>query len=348
MLASEGIDRLLGCFADSCISRIGNAIGADIVILGGIGQLGSTHLFSLKMVDVLRDNVISRTSVKVTGDPGKIIDEIPAAVENILKKSERHVDSVITVPEAPRQTEAAEAKPSYRETVTWIKGGTFVMGSKAVEGGADETPQHNVVLRGFFMDKYEVSKDDFERVMGATPSGSKGCGACPVENVSWDEAQDYCKKLGRRLPTEAQWEYACRAGTTTQFHFGNTLAGDQANFNSSQPFGGAPPSPPKEKTLPGGSYAPNAWGLFDMHGNVAEWCSDWYDAAYYGNSAKENPQGPKEGKLRVVRGGAWNSSGAGLRSGRRSGYNPSLRLTSVGFRCVKDDADSAATKPGGK
>jgi formylglycine-generating enzyme required for sulfatase activity len=347
MLASEGMEKLLNCFADSCISHIGSAIGADIVIIGGIGQLGSNHLFSLKMIDVLRDNVISRTSVKVTGDAGKILDEIPTAVENLVKKSERHMDSVMMTPAAAQASGANDAKP-YRETVTWIKGGSFVMGSKAVEGEMDETPPHQVTVRGFFMDKYEVTKEDYERAMGVNPTTSKGCAICPVENVNWEEAQAYCKKLGKRLPTEAEWEYACRAGGTMLFHFGNTLSGDQANFNTKQPFDGAPPGPSKEKTVPVGSYAPNAWGLYDMHGNVAEWCSDWYDAAAYGTTAKENPQGPKDGKLKVVRGGAWNSSGAGLRSSRRAGYNPALRLNSVGFRCVKDDTDSTAAQPSGK
>ena len=110
----------------------------------------------------------------------------------------------------------------------------------------------------------------------------------------------------------------------------------------SQPVGGAPAGVFKEKIVPVGSYLPNAWGLFDMHGNVAEWCSDWYDAAYYGKCPEQDPKGPGDGKLKVVRGGAWNSSGVGLRSARRSGYNPTIRLGSIGFRCVKDDSDSTA------
>ena len=341
MLQSEGMGKLLSCFSDTCISQICNAIGADIVIIGGIGQLGTNYLFSLKMVDVLRDKVISRTSARVSGDAGKILDEIPTAVSNLVDKSSSRIDSVVTAP----QTGSADAKTSggYRETVAWIKGGDFTMGSKALEGELDETPPHQVTLRGFYMDKYEVTKEDFERVMGNNPSANKGCKICPVENVTWYEAQEYCKKTGKRLPTEAEWEYACRAGTTGPFSYGPTLSSEQANFNGRKPVGGVPEGPYKEKTIPGGAYAPNAWGLYDMHGNVAEWCSGWYDAAYYGNSVKENPQGPGEGKLKVVRGGAWNSSGAGLRSARRMGYNPAIRLGAIGFRCVKDDADSTKT-----
>ena len=349
MLASEGMEKLLNCFSDSCISQIGGAVGADIVIIGGIGQLGSNHLFSLKMIDVLRDQVISRTSVKVTGDAGKILDEIPAAVDNLVKKSAAHVDSVMTAPSATAEQAApGGSAKAYRETVVWIKAGFFVMGSKAVEGELDETPPHNVAVRGFYMDKYEVSKEDYERAMGVNPSSVKGCSVCPVENVTWQEAQDYCKKQGKRLPTEAEWEYACRAGSAGPFSFGSMLSSDRANFNGKQPYSGEPVGPFKEKTVPIGSYAPNAWGLYDMHGNVAEWCSDWYNTAYYGNSPKDNPLGPQDGKLRVARGGAWNSSGGSLRSARRTGYNPSLRLNTLGFRCVKDDPDSTKTPLHGK
>jgi len=147
------------------------------------------------------------------------------------------------------------------------------------------------------------------------------------------------KKTGKRLPTEAEWEYACRAGTTTTFGYGNALSGDQANFNGKEPFGGVAAGPYKGKTVPVGSYAPNSWGLYDMHGNVAEWCSDWYDAAYYGNSVKRTQRAPRtaiEGRprRRLER----ERLLASLRKG--AGYNPMMRLNSIGFRCVKDDADS--------
>ena len=336
MLQSEGVENLLSCYADTCISQIGNAIGADIVIIGGIGQLGNNYLFSLKMVDVLRDNVLSRVSTRVTGDIGKILDEIPVAVGNLVKKNSVQMDSVISAPRAGKSGDSAK----YRETVAWIKAGPFIMGSKSLDGELDETPPHQVDMHGFYIDKYEVTKEDYKKVMGSDPSSTKGCTICPVDNVTWSEAQEYCKKTGKRLPTEAEWEYACRAGTTTTFGYGNALSGDQANFNGKEPFGGVPAGPYKGKTVPVGSYAPNAWGLYDMHGNVAEWCSDWYDAAYYGNSVKADPTGLKDGKLKVVRGGAWNANGSSLRCAKRAGYNPTMRLNSIGFRCVKDDADS--------
>src|SRR5262249_22445145 len=147
----------------------------------------------------------------------------------------------------------------------------------------------------------------------------------PVEQVPWRVAVEFCQKLSNldaerkasrsyRLPTEAEWEYACRAGSATVFHHGDTLSATQANFNGNHPFGKADKGPFLRKTAAVGSFAANAWGLFDMHGNVSEWCSDWYDPDYYKMSPKEDPQGPAKGVVdtafgeffRVVRGGCWH------------------------------------------
>ncbi len=339
MLQSEGKESLLGCYTDSCISRIGNVLGIDAVIVGGLGQIGSNYLFNLKMIDVLRNHVLNRQNVRVTGDISKILDEIPSMVGKIVEEGEKMPASAAMPNAATASVNAPDVStpPAYRENLVWIKGGTFSMGSKNMEGDPDETPQHTVTLHSFYMDKYEVSKDEYERVMGANPSTTKGCGECPVDNVSWNDASEYCAKLSKRLPTEAEWEYAARAGTTTQFSYGNTLSGDQANFNGKFPFGGAPIGQNRERAIPVGSYKPNAWNLYDMHGNVTEWCLDWYDPAYYGNSDQSDPVGPKEGKLKVVRGGAWNQKASSLRSAKRAAYNPTMRLNTIGFRCVKPD-----------
>lgn len=173
--------------------------------------------------------------------------------------------------------------------------------------------------------------------MGTNPSAIRGCPNCPVDNVTWFEASEYCRKVGKRLPTEAEWEYACRAGSSTIFHYGNTLSSEQANFDGRSPFGGVPQGSSKSHPMPVGNYQPNKWGLYDMHGNVAEWCSDWYDQVYYGNSDEKNPTGPQNGKLKVVRGGSWNNEGKSLHSAKRTAYNPSIRLNTLGFRCVKDE-----------
>jgi formylglycine-generating enzyme required for sulfatase activity len=350
MLQSEGLESLLGCYTDSCISRIGNVLGIDAVIVGGIGQLGNNYLFSLKMIDVLRNSVTDRQSVRVTGDMGKILDEIPTMIGKIVEKGVLNPPNTAAQQDLATATALAAAKKTadtsagmapYRETLVWIKGGTFVMGSRSTEGEADESPPHTVQVHGFYMDKYEVTRDEYEHVMGTNPSTAKGCGECPVDNVSWNDAQEFCTKVGKRLPTEAEWEYACKAGTATQFFFGNTLSSDQANFNGKFPYGGAPTGAFRERAVPVGSYKPNVYNLYDMHGNVAEWCLDWYDPAYYGNSDKSDPLGPKEGKLKVVRGGSWNQKAASLRSARRAGYNPTMKLNAIGFRCVKPDTAAA-------
>jgi formylglycine-generating enzyme required for sulfatase activity len=346
MLQSEGMESLLGCFTDSCISKIGNVLGIDAVIVGGLGQLGNNYLFTLKMIDVLRNNVTDRQNVRVTGDISRILDEIPTMVGKIVEKGALTPAGGVgtgTEPAAAveKSQEASGPSAPYRETLVWIKGGQFVMGSKSLEGEADESPPHTVAVSGFFMDKYEVTRGNYERAMGTNPSTAKGCEDCPVDNVSWSDAQEFCQKAGKRLPTEAEWEYACRAGTTTQFAFGNTLTGEQANFNGRYPYGGTPSGPLRERAVPVGSYKPNSWNLYDMHGNVAEWCLDWYDPAYYGNSEKSDPLGPQGGTLKVVRGGSWSQKASSLRSARRAGYNPTMKLNTIGFRCVKPDSASA-------
>jgi formylglycine-generating enzyme required for sulfatase activity len=339
MLRAEDIKGLLECYTDSCISKIGSFLGVDMVILGNMGQLGESYIFTLKMVDVLRDKVLKRTTTTVDGDLGLVLKRIPDMVNGLVSTQ----DSVVEK-EQEIAVDTSKSGPNYRELYTWISGGSFTMGLENSADNFDAVPRHKVTLSSFFMDKYEVTKEEFEKVMGYNPSTFRGCSKCPIENVSWKEADQYCKKLGMHLPTEAQWEYACRAGTETAFHYGNSISSEQANFDGRNPYGGIPAGQFRNKTVPVGSYQPNKWGLYDMHGNVAEWCSDWYDPSYYGNSSEKDPAGPSKGKLKVVRGGSWNNGGSALLSGKRSAFNPELKLSNIGFRCVKDDKDSSLTK----
>jgi formylglycine-generating enzyme required for sulfatase activity len=176
-----------------------------------------------------------------------------------------------------------------------------------------------------------------------------------VENVSWDEADEFCKKLtariaekkgGRkyRLPTEAEWEYSCRGGAPSYqvFHFGDSLSSRQANFNGEEPYGGADKGTYLQRTRKPGSYAKNGFGLFDMHGNVWEWCADWYDKGYYARSPREAPLGPSGGSLRVVRGGGWCNVGQLCRSANRSGCRPANRDYNLGFRVALVPPDRAS------
>ena len=216
----------------------------------------------------------------------------------------------------------------------WVKPGTFEMGSPLGEAKRrdSETPHTVTLSRGFYLGKHEVTQSQWEKVMGSNPSRYKG-GNRPVESVSWTEVTSFCNKLtaseraaGRlpagmsyQLPTEAQWEYACRADTKTAFSFGDSLTSEQANIS------GGP-----GETVDVGKYPGNFWGFHDMHGNVFEWCADWYGA--YPTGAVSDPVGPADGSYRVERGGSWYSAAYLARSAYRYGNEPANSLNSLGFR----------------
>ena len=173
--------------------------------------------------------------------------------------------------------------------------------------------------------------------MGNNPSSFKG-DDLPVENISWNDCQEFCRKctqlgLSVQLPMEAQWEYACRAGSTTAYSWGNSLNGDMANCDGNYPYGTKTRGNNLEKTAPVASYMPNAWGLYDMHGNVWEWCQDW--KADYPSGSVTDPTGPSSGSYRVNRGGGWSSLAGNCRSAGRNDYVPGYRLDCFGFRLVK-------------
>jgi formylglycine-generating enzyme required for sulfatase activity len=253
---------------------------------------------------------------------------------------------------APPPGPAKQVVNSIGMKLALIPAGKFLMGSPRDEKGRDdEEEQHEVeISRPFYMGIHEVTQGQYEQVMGKNPALFKGNGGRPdhpVENVSWQDANDFCDKLSAlgkeraaqrvyRLPTEAEWEYACRGGARnpTAFHFGNSLSSTQANFNGNFPYGDAPKGPYLQRTSTVGSYQPNGFGLFDMHGNVREWCADRYDEDYYRNSPKKDPQGPENDRRRVVRGGSWGDLGRYCRAAGRNWYDPADRVDDVGFRVV--------------
>lgn len=243
--------------------------------------------------------------------------------------------------------------------MAYIASGTFTMGSPESEPARlpSEGPQTQVTIsRGFLIGKHEVTQGEYLNVMGTNPSVFTGDLSLPVETVSWDDAMAYCGALtakerneGRlpagfvyRLPTEAEWEYACRAGTTTAFHFGEAMRSGTANFNGRYEY------PPCDgqidscynptgtylgRTALIGNYTRNAWGLHDMHGSVWEWCEDWFAENYSGGSVTD-PQGPSAGEIRVVRGGSWDDNAFGCRSANRFSIYQDARSSVIGFRVV--------------
>ena len=252
---------------------------------------------------------------------------------------------------------SAQSEASIPEGFVRINGATFTMGSPASEAQRDgDETQHQVTVSSFFMGRHQVTQREYEEVMGTNPSHFKDSNL-PVEQVSWFDAIEYCNRRsqlenltpaytvdgtnvtwnsqadGYRLPTEAEWEYACRAGTTTPFNTGNNITAAQANYDGNYPYNNNARSQHRQRTTPVGSFSANSWGLYDMHGNVSEWCWDWYWA--YPRGEQTDPTGPASGYTRVVRGGSWEDGGRYLRSAFRGGNDPSYRSFSSGFRLVR-------------
>jgi formylglycine-generating enzyme required for sulfatase activity len=228
-----------------------------------------------------------------------------------------------------------------------------------------EGPQHQVrITKPFYLGVNEVTQEEYRRVTGTNPSAFSRAGKngdkvpgmdtsrFPVETVSWGDAVEFCRQLsampnekssGRvyHLPTEAEWQYACRAGTTTPFHFGNQLNGREANCDGEYPYGTETKGAYLERTTTVGSYQPNAYGLYDMHGNVWEWCQDWHSDDYYNHSPREDPAGPPTGSLRVGRGGSWDCPAGGCRSAYRGRRPPANGNSSIGFRVASVLVDAS-------
>ncbi len=232
-----------------------------------------------------------------------------------------------------------------------IPGGSFIMGSDS--GDDDEKPAHSVTVSGFYMDRFEVTQKSFERLMGTNPSKFKDP-ANPVERISWSAAIKYCNMRsakenfapcynlqtlecnfaadGYRLPTEAEWEYACRAGSTAAYSYGDNPA--------DLPAAAWLKSNAEQTTHAVGQKQPNRWGLHDMHGNVAEWCNDRYAEKQYAQSNGDNPHGPATGDERILRGGSWRTGPQRCRSSARAAETPGLAdvcfgYEAYGFRCVR-------------
>ena len=244
-----------------------------------------------------------------------------------------------TTPPARPAAPPGELTNSVGMKLVYIKPGSFMMGSPpGEEKRDDDEKQHRVAItKGFYLGAHEVTQEQYEKIMGNNPSYFKKGGNYPVETVTWNDAVELCKRLSQkegktyRLPTEAEWEYACRAGTTTPFAFGQTISTDQANYDGDYTYGEGRKGEDRKCTTPVGSSQPNAWGLYDMHGNLWEWCQDWY--AGYGGDTQDS-QGPQSGSARVLRGGSWLNYPKYCRSAARGRSPPASPNYYSGFRVV--------------
>jgi formylglycine-generating enzyme required for sulfatase activity len=287
---------------------------------------------------VVNNRVLARLEKEITNSIGMKLVRIPAG-KFLMGSTRTQQDKAIA------DYEKAAGEKADNDVISHIR---------------CEGPRHEVeITKPFYLGICEVTQKQYRQIMGNNPSwfSSEGGGKdeveglntddFPVEHVSWDDAQTFLRKLsalpeerkkGRdyRLPTEAEWEYACRGGRSDKtFHYGNSLSSKQANFNGRDyPYGGAARGPYLGRTRKVGSYRPNAFGLYDMHGNVWEWCQDCFDAKYYLDSPKKDPKGPSTRKYRVLRGGAWNNHPHWCRSAYRGVFVPGHRYSRLGFRVV--------------
>ena len=231
---------------------------------------------------------------------------------------------------------------SAKQRFRWIHRGRFMMGSPEDEPQREGVEHlHWVSLStGFWLAETACTQGFWREVTGENPSyfsDKSESDNLPVEYVNWDDCQAMIAVLNQRmpelkarLPTEAEWEYACRAGTTTPFSFGETLTTALANFDGNYPYNGQAKGEFREQTLPVDTFAPNPWGLYQMHGNVWEWCEDWYED--YPQDEAIDPKGPPSGSTRVLRGGSWDSYGGWLRSADRSRFMPDVAGSFTGLR----------------
>ena len=248
--------------------------------------------------------------------------------------------------------------PQYWEFITqrmrWIPPGTFQMGAaKGEPTFIDKETQHHVTLSsGYWLADTACTQELWEAVMGSNPSNFKDAKRMlrPVERVSFDDVSEFLEKLNQRvphgmltLPKEAQWEYACRAGAATAFSFGDTISTDQVNFDGNYPYGDSPKGEYRRETVEVKSLPSNLWGLYEMHGNVWEWCSDWYGE--YSPAPQVDPTGPPMGSLRVMRGGSWSSSARSVRSACRYWHDPGIRILNLGFRLLSSASPDRNQRP---
>jgi formylglycine-generating enzyme required for sulfatase activity len=346
------------------VKRLGVGRNAQYVLVGSVQMIGTLTVFTS---DVL--NIESGRFIDGYEERYKNFSEGLELMPKLAAKLNGEQPPAAT----PAPAQAAPAQKPMPANMVRIGGGTFTMGSPATEvgRGSDETQHQVTISRPFYIGKYEVTQKEWVEVMGSNPSNWKGDNL-PVENVSWYDVIEYCNKRsekerltpayaidktrsdgsngnggdnvkwvvtwnrnanGYRLPTEAEWELACRAGTSAPFYTGSDITTSHANYNGNHPYNNNAKGVYREKTWAVGGGTPNPWGLYDMSGNVWEWCWDWYGS--YSGGSQTDPSGAAAGSSRVLRGGSWVNDAQSLRSAARGNYTPSSRSYGLGFRLVR-------------
>ncbi len=319
----------LGCTDTKCLTALGQ-MDISKLISGSVGKIGTRYTVSLNLFDT--QNAKSEKAISEScQSEDELIELTQMAVRKLLGESLE-----VSTAEGEKPASAVGALPrEFKYLVTgmefvFIKGGCFERGDTFGDGDSDEKPVHEVCVDDFYLGKYEITQRQWEKVMGGNPSTFTGRDN-PVDRVGWNDVQQFIERLNSqsnrkyRLPTEAEWEYAAKSGGKREKYSGTSQEGELWDYVWYYGNSGA-------STHPVGQRKPNGLGLYDMSGNVWEWCADWYDAHYYQNSPKYNPRGPGNGELRVLRGGSWFRGPSFVRTACRLWSDPASRSINVGFR----------------
>ena len=334
--------QLSGCASGECIVEAGQLLGVGKIVTGSIGLVGKTYYLSLSVINVETGKIENVSEDKCECRLDDLIDSSKRLVKKLLGAQ---IAEIKSASETKQPSSSPFSKGGYTDTpsieTVFVKGGCYQMGDTFGDGNSDEKPVHEVCLDDFYIGKYEVTQGQWKAVMGNNPSSFSSCGDnCPVENVNWNDIQDFITKLNQktennpqapfgkgefRLPTEAEWEYAARSGGKSEKYAGSNDIDSVAWYSSNS----------GSKTHSVGTKASNSLGIYDMSGNVWEWVNDWYSSSYYSESPKNNPKGLNSGSSRVLCGGSWYDLARFARATIRSYVAPDYRGNLLGFRLAR-------------
>ena len=344
------------CDDTKCMQEIGIEFQAELVATIRVVKNPQGYFLALNIINIYDNKLAMSKSEPCEGcnefQVIKILKQMaggkatPSLVDTPKPQTDENPQLVqkakVKIKEKEPESRQKQRSKEPAKGMVFIKGGCFDMGDTFGDGEKDEKPVHEVCVDDFYLGEHEVTQGEWQDVMGNNPSSYKDCGGeCPVESVTWNDVQQYIRKLNRktgikyRLPTEAEWEYAARSGGKKEKWAGTSNKSELGNYawfrdNSGEGFFTS------GKTYPVGTKKANSMGLYDMSGNVREWVSDWYDEKYYSNSSRNNPEGPNSGTYKVLRGGSWSDSPGSLRATYRFWGRPDTRGYGLGFRIAQD------------